>query len=370
MSCNLGGAFTICVDDEGNVYSFGSNSFGQLGLGFSGTNVDLPTLIPNLPKIVQVSCSDHFTVCIDHEGLMWSFGNNFSGQLGSGDTERYKIPHKVHDIPPVQSVSCGISHTLIITIDDNLWACGDNKFGQLCLRNTENQLKPKQTEFTNILQISAGNRYSLFQNDKREIYGCGEDEIGYLGNKIPQVTLVPNQPPNIVKFFSGNKHIIFLDDDGKIFSVGYNVYGNLGDGDNYDTDEVRQILNIPPIKSISCGYCNTYLLDFDGNVWGFGCNSKGQLGQGDTEHRCGPAKIKPFYLKNVTKLANGCCSNKHMIVQSSQNTIFGMGDNFYYQLGSKIFTSTGIPRELKTLVKPNVWGNPEKRFTIAKSARK
>ena len=114
MTCACGFYHTITLSDDGTVYSFGRNKGGQLGLGCH-KNVSIPTPIPNLSKINQVSCGDFFTVCVDQEGFIWSFGENNAGQLGTGNTTDFNVPQKIQDIPPVLSVSCGSEHTLLIT---------------------------------------------------------------------------------------------------------------------------------------------------------------------------------------------------------------------------------------------------------------
>ena len=75
----------------------------------------------------MISCGCSFTICVDHEGFMWSFGKNNFGQLGTGNTTNFNVPQKIEDIPPVLSVSCGFEHTLIITTDSNLWSCGNKR---------------------------------------------------------------------------------------------------------------------------------------------------------------------------------------------------------------------------------------------------
>ena len=80
-----GSNHTITLSNDGTLYSFGKNCNGQLGLGHNN-DVSLPTPIPNLPQINQISCSSNFTVCVDYEGFIWSFGYNSYGQLGTGNT--------------------------------------------------------------------------------------------------------------------------------------------------------------------------------------------------------------------------------------------------------------------------------------------
>ena len=222
MACACGKKHTITLSDDGTVYSFGCNAKGVLGLGHNNL-VSVPTPIPNLPKINMISCGGFFTVCVDDEGFIWSFGKNDLGQLGTGNTTDFNVPQKLQNIPPVHSVSCGSGHTLMITNDSNLWSCGDNKFGQLCLGDTEIRSKPQKTTFSSISKISTGVYFSLFQNDKGEIFLCGLNEYEQYGlfNSL-QITpsLIPDAPSNIVHFVCGYNHCLFLDSEGNVFSVG------------------------------------------------------------------------------------------------------------------------------------------------------
>ena len=248
----------------------------------------------------------YFTVCVDCEGGMWSFGDNACGQLGIGNKTSFSVPQKIEDIPPVLSVSCGYYHVLIITIDSNLWSCGDNDFGQLCLESIEIQTKPRQTAFSNISKTSAGYYHSLFQSDKGEIFACGynsEGECGLGHFNHPQITpsLIPNaSSSNIVHFVCGFRQSLFLDSEGNVYSCGGNGYGSLGLGHNRNQNKLSKIPNVPPIQTISCVSASCYLIDFEGNVWSFGNNGYGQLGRSDYTDLSAP-KVIPN-LKNILQI--------------------------------------------------------------------
>ena len=270
---------TITLSDDGTAHSFGKNNDGQLGLGHNN-NVSLPTPIPNLPKINQISCGSLFTVCVDDEGFIWSFGENDAGQLGTGNQTNFNVPQQIINMPPVLSVSCGFSFTLIITKDSNLWSCGRNEFGQLCHEDKEDRSSPEKTSFSNISKTAAGWDHSLFQNDKGEIFACGYNHYGQCGLghlNTPQITpsIIPNAPSNIVQFFCGYRQSLFLDSEGNVYSVGDNAYGQLGLGHDTHQKELNKIPNIPPIKIISYVNASSYLIDFEGNLWSFGYNVVG-----------------------------------------------------------------------------------------------
>ena len=368
IACACGSYHTITLSNDGTAHSFGRNKEGQLGLGHNN-DVSLPTPIPNLPQIKMVSCGDNFTVCVDHEGFIWSFGSNNEGQLGIGNKTNFNVPQKLLNIPPVLSVDCGYDYTLIITNDDDLWSWGCNDKGQLCHGDTEDRSKPQKTSFSNISKIAAGWTNSLFQNNKGEIFSCGNNQRGQCGlghsNKL-QITpsLILNAPSNIVEFVCGGSQNLFLDCEGNVFSVGFNVHGQLGLGHNTNQNELNKIPNIPPIKIISCVSASCYLIDFEGNLWSFGHNSYGQLGHGDKKNKNTPKIVNT--LKDIQQISYGCCG-EHFIVKNSQNQIFVTGKNNWGQLGIEDTESVSFLKEINSEYS-TIWR--DEFHTRAKSARK
>ena len=375
MACCVGEEHTVCLSDEGIVHSFGSNKYHQLGcaeqnvtfksLPFQVTSFHMNNQILPLPIIKEISCGAYFTICLDYEGSLYSFGQNKQGELGIGNTILCHFPQKVIDIPPVKTISCGVFHTLAITEDDNLWSFGANENGQLCLGNKTNQSTPQQTAFSNIVRISAG-YHSLFQNDKDEIYGCGSNQHGQLGEHSENFKIT-NHPPNIIQFYCGYYHSLFLDPEGKVFSIGINNQGNLGLGVTETNRKVfTQIPNIPPIRTISCVGHSSYLIDLDGNLWCFGFNRYHQLGFGDSINTLIPTKHSE--IEGISQITSGCCGN-HFLAQNYDNQIFVGGNNDYGQLGTGNTTSKTKYQEINSEYF-SMWGKSQSIKNRVKSARK
>ena len=258
---------------------------------------------------------------------------------------------------------------MIITNDSNLWSWGRNDSGQLCLGNQKSQLKPQKSSFSNIAKISTGWTHSLFQNDKGELFACGNNQYGQSGfghfsNFEITPSLIPNAPPNIVQFLCGYNHSLFLDSEGNVYSVGENNFGELGLGHNMNQNVLNKIPNIPPIKTISCVYASCYLLDFEGNLWNFGCNEYGQLGHGDKSKKNAPEIIST--LKDIQQISYGS-SGLHFFAKNSQNQIFATGRNDCGQLGTGNTLSISTPKEINSQYS-TIWR--DELYSRAKSARK
>jgi alpha-tubulin suppressor-like RCC1 family protein len=86
---------TILIDLENNIWTFGDNRCGQLGIG-NYIDKNIPTQILNL-KVKQVSVGG-YTILIDIEDNIWAFGVNFNGQLGLVDFEDRNIPTQIPNL--------------------------------------------------------------------------------------------------------------------------------------------------------------------------------------------------------------------------------------------------------------------------------
>lgn len=135
VACGL--YHTVVVTAGGEVYSFGKNDYGQLGLGHA-RSVKVPTLVKvaigeSDEKVVDVSCGYYHTVVVTERGKLITWGRNDYGQLGIGSKDHKNIPQYV-PLPlsaKIKSTSCGCYHTLILLVSGRVMVFGRNNKGQL-----------------------------------------------------------------------------------------------------------------------------------------------------------------------------------------------------------------------------------------------
>ncbi|XP_015481119.1 probable E3 ubiquitin-protein ligase HERC4 isoform X1 [Parus major] len=140
-----GGAHSIIVSLSGAVYSWGKNSFGQLGLGDT-KDKDCPTYVGALEhwKTVFISCGEDHTAVLSKEGLVCTFGAGGSGQLGHNSTRNELLPRVVAELwgARVSHIACGRQYTLVYVPSlDKLYFFGSDD-GQLEDERKPNQLIP------------------------------------------------------------------------------------------------------------------------------------------------------------------------------------------------------------------------------------
>jgi len=147
-SVNAGDGFTIAIDTNGDMWVWGSNSMGQLGnsvygwfgyprqiyVGEGGTG----------RRWTYVNSMIYHSIIMDDEGYMFVFGRNDYGQFGVGaftvdpaqgiQMRRVRAPLLVDLATPDNQFLFGNSgglFTVAVHQDGRLFTWGDNRFGQL-----------------------------------------------------------------------------------------------------------------------------------------------------------------------------------------------------------------------------------------------
>ncbi|MDQ2670924.1 MAG: hypothetical protein M3Y31_09850, partial [Gemmatimonadota bacterium] len=128
-------AHTCGATTTGALWCWGDNAFGQLG---DGTNADRPAPAQvGAPGFAVVAAGGRSTCALASSGAAYCWGSNTSGQLGTGDFAEWNAPVPVvgpaDGAPPLAYVSltAGGAHACGRTADGSLYCWGDNVSGQL-----------------------------------------------------------------------------------------------------------------------------------------------------------------------------------------------------------------------------------------------
>ncbi len=233
---SLGDYHSGVIAQDGSLYMWGVNDFGQIGDGTT-KNRYKPTKI--LDHVVSVSLGDYYSGAITQDGSLYMWGSNVYGQIGDGTTEdRYK-PTKILD--HVIAVSLGVSHSGAITQDGSLYMWGSNSRGGI---------------------------------------GDGTTEVRYKPTKILDHVIA-------VSLQTGNSGAITQ--DGSLYMWGRNYYGEIGDGTEEDRYKPTKILD--HVIAVSLGVGHSGAITQDGSLYMWGWNSDGQIGDGTTKARYTPTQI-------------------------------------------------------------------------------
>ena len=367
VQISAGYGHTVALDEEGRVYIWGFNYYGQLGDGTT-TNSPLPICISDKEnelkgkKIISISAGIFHTVALDEEGKVYTWGHNGNGQLGDGTTEESNVPicisNKENELKgkKIISISAGGVHTVAIDEEGKVYTWGYNEFGQpgdgtttnsvlpICISDKENELKGKR-----IVDISAGGAHTVALDEEGKVYTWGYNEFGQLGDGTTTNSTLPiciSEKGNelkgkkIVDVSAGYGHTVAIDEEGKIYAWGFNEYGQLGDGTT--TYSVLPIcisdkengLKGKRIVDISAGGGHTVAIDEEGKAYTWGNNEYGQLGDGTTTNSVLPICIsdKENELKGK-KIVDVSAGYGHTVALDEEGKVYTWGDNAVGQLG-------------------------------------
>ena len=113
------------------LWSWGANSYGQLGLGTVSEQEETPRPVTTGVECHQIVGGGGHTVMIDSGGGLHVTGWNNVGQLGLGHTDQVLEFTPLELSETVTQVSCGWDFTLVLTESGQVYSCGNNSFGQL-----------------------------------------------------------------------------------------------------------------------------------------------------------------------------------------------------------------------------------------------
>jgi len=192
-----GSTHTLARKNDGTVWAWGENTTGQLGvsltstpLGYSTEAVQVGGGVP-LTNIIAIAANGDHSLALDSIGDVWAWGYNGTGQLGLNpvNTGASAGPTKVTGFPAkIIAIAAGGAFSYALTETGTVWAWGNNANGQLGNGTTTNSFIPVQmlktggTPLTNVTRISAGIQHGLAMDSNGNIWALGYNIYGQLGN--------------------------------------------------------------------------------------------------------------------------------------------------------------------------------------------
>ncbi|SHK21757.1 Alpha-tubulin suppressor [Desulfatibacillum alkenivorans DSM 16219] len=350
-----GGYHSLVAKSDGTVWAWGANPSGQLGIGTNKASHSPVQVMHKsgapLNGVVKVAAGERHSLALTSQGEVWTWGDNSRGQLGDGFFYERRSPVKVRHIRTnplinVLDAACGGKHSLAVTSDGTVWAWGANNDGQIGDGTLKNRQNPRQVmrfgkPLDGVKAVAAGFAHSLALGVDGTVWAWGDNEFGQLGDcsdydrKAPvQVMQSVDKPlDNVVAIAAGRAFSLALTRDGEVWAWGNNDVGQLGMGPNNsfirDPLPVRAANGVPlkGVRAVTANGRHSLALMNDGSVLAWGAGDRGQLGQGAQNHEDHPALAS---LHSVICLAAGRC---HSLAVTENGAVLAWGDNQEGQLG-------------------------------------
>ncbi|KAG7229828.1 hypothetical protein INR49_012477 [Caranx melampygus] len=199
-----GSQHSVALTRDGQVYTWGQGSRGQLGLGKTKTGKNSPQHLQclSVTPLVKIAAGGEQSFAVSVSGGVFGWGRNNCGQLGLGDTRDRDTPTPVHylNMKKTTHISCGSEHTAVLTKDGAVFTFGSGQYGQLGHNSLRDELRPRlvaELLGAKVAKIACGRHHTLVLTDSRKVYSFGRVEQGQLGrgeNSHPSVPL-PVQVP-------------------------------------------------------------------------------------------------------------------------------------------------------------------------------
>ena len=200
-----GANHSVALMEGGLVFSWGSGALlGQgkynksKGDSASASSSDEPTPMPvqalKKQRIKKIECGWNFTISLSHSGELFSWGENAHGQLGLGDTKNRFLPVMVdplqvsqrsRDTRPVKAleISCGGRHVVVVATIGRVFTWGWNKNGQLGLGHTSAhsggcetrpELVGDRLATFRVTEVAAGWRHTMALTEDHQVFCWGQ----------------------------------------------------------------------------------------------------------------------------------------------------------------------------------------------------
>ncbi|CAG0900887.1 unnamed protein product, partial [Cyprideis torosa] len=236
-----GSHHSLALTAEGEVFAWGQNNFGQVGSGTT-TNQPLPrrvggALTERAGRVKAICAGQTSSFAVTEAGEVFSWGNNGNGQLGLGSSGNQPMPSRVPALSGVYviQVTCGYAHTLALCDDGAVYAWGANSYGQLGTGNKNNSSVPVKVctkevfawGQNNFGQVGSGTTTN--QPLPRRVGGALTERAG----RVKAICAGQTSSFAVTEageVTCGYAHTRALCDDGAVYAWGANSYGQLGTG--------------------------------------------------------------------------------------------------------------------------------------------
>ncbi|KAK3509891.1 hypothetical protein QTP70_018508 [Hemibagrus guttatus] len=344
------------IPEMGAVFTFGKSKFADNIPSKFWLKNDIP---------LKLACGDEHTALITENGKLFMFGSNNWGQLGLGENISVNKPTCVKALKSerVKLVACGRTHTLVYTSCGNLYAAGGNNEGQLGLgdfvERSSFQLVEFFTKRGSIKMLAAGSNTSAAITQDGKLYIWGDNSEGQIGLGEEEGTSTPRElyvEKRVTWISCGYYHSAFVTEDGALFTFGERDSGKLGlcTSKVHNHRVPQQVEGIcEPVLQVACGGGHTLALT-EKYLYSFGLGQFGQLGHGTFTFESSLPKVVEHFRKG--KVKHIACGENHSAVLTESGLLYTFGDGRHGKLalGEEYFANQFKPTLCPRFLKYNV----------------
>ena len=287
-----------CAVVRGALYCWGDNGSGQLGTGDTDSR-SAPIRIGSAGDWVQVATGTASSCARRAGGSVWCWGGNVSGQLGVGDFEPRLTPAFVS--LPASAARVALNHATACAVltTGALYCWGKNEEGQLGQSDPypgDDAPEPlRVTSESDWRAVDTGDGHTCGIRAPGTLYCWGRNTTGQLGlgaGALMQIR-VPTEVPGSdwASVYTGQDYTCALKNDRSLYCSGSGEFGQLGSGTrdpHFTFDRMGQESDWVAFAVNTFASCG---VRGEGSLFCWGRNTEGQLGTGDLDDRTLPELV-------------------------------------------------------------------------------
>jgi alpha-tubulin suppressor-like RCC1 family protein len=264
-----GSNHNLAIDENGKLWAWGENNYGQLGLGNEDNTILAPTEVIFSTPVLSISAHKNSSIAVLEDGSVWQWGSIHRLNLHS--------PGKVQNLPEVVSASVGSGFAFAVDSSGGLWAWGFSVPGLIAGSNQP----VKVEDLPPITKVVSDLNYALALDENNDLWGFGSIR-SLSGNKRSEKRLL-SMAKKVSEISTHNQWAVGITSEGKTRIWGEGCAGLWEKGPNDSALLERAIRNQGylspatlktfdmPVTSVTQfgerSYSSIFLTDETGNIY-------------------------------------------------------------------------------------------------------
>ncbi len=279
-----GATYLFFLTENGDLYAWGDNRMGALGLGYAGGTVNVPTYVMSgVSKVVTSSANAYengdtafATAILTVDGQVLTVGANSAGQLGRNETTATSTLGRIAFQSKVVDISMGYDHLLVLDEHGSLWGIGSNAYGALGPDGVGSNVYAFTKIAEDVETMSAGRRSTVYLTGDGLLWGVGDNRWKKLsqthGDQIHHPIVIAS---NMEWIDSGEHQILAVDTDGQLFYAGWRSLHSFNQGGG-NAPILAAVMT--DVKKADIYFGNMVILTEMGDAYVYGLNTDGGIG--------------------------------------------------------------------------------------------
>ncbi|MGF7046206.1 alpha-tubulin suppressor-like RCC1 family protein [Paenibacillus sp. DS2015] len=236
-----GSSHNLAVKSDGTVWKWGV----ALGYEDGKQHSMLPTQIEGVTNVVEVKALSNSGIALLKDGNVWSWER----QWRIGEQEKPRKPAAVKGMTGVIQIDGSGNKGYAVKKDGTVWSWDEASLSSIYREKSEGTVPVKQSGLSNIQQVSFAEGQLLALDAKGKVWRVNQE------GKVIAV----NKELTIKEVVSGGRYWVLLTTSGEVFNYGETVTGKQG-----------KVNHLPKIKTIGAGTYHNIAISENGKVWTWG----------------------------------------------------------------------------------------------------